>query len=62
MDRLDEHLATAMISQEYSPAIRAAIRIGKKTLNRYYSKTDHSDLYRIAMGMYMNYITVHNSH
>ena len=51
MDRLDEHLATAMISPTYSTAIRAAIRIGKQTLNRYYSKTDHSELYRITMGM-----------
>ena len=51
MDRLDEHLATAMISPAYSTAIRTAIRIGKKTLNRYYSKTDLSEMYRIAMGM-----------
>ena len=46
-----------MISQQYSPAIHAAIRIGKKMLNRYYSKTDHTELYCIAMGMYLNYIS-----
>ena len=50
MDRLDEHLATAMISPAYSTAIRAAIRIGKQMLNRYYSKTDLSKMYQIAMG------------
>lgn len=50
MDRLDECLTNAMISSKYSPAIRAAIRMGKQTLNRYYSKTDYSELYRIAMG------------
>ena len=52
MDRFDEHLTTAMLaSSKYSPAIRSAISMGKKTLNRYYSKTDLSDIYRIAMGM-----------
>ena len=50
MDRLDEHLATAMISPAYSTTICAAIHIGKQTLNRYYSKTDLSEMYRIAMG------------
>jgi hypothetical protein len=33
MDHIDEHLASASISQKYDPAIRAAIAIGKKTLN-----------------------------
>ena len=51
MDHIDEHLASASISQKYDPAIRAALAIGKKTLNRYYDRTDHSELYRIAMGM-----------
>ncbi|THU87434.1 hypothetical protein K435DRAFT_804322 [Dendrothele bispora CBS 962.96] len=31
------------------PAIHAAVSIAKKTLNRYYNKTDHSKVYRIAM-------------
>ena len=35
-----------------SKAIRAALALGKQTLNRYYNKTDHSDVYRIAMGKY----------
>lgn len=51
MDHLDEHLASAAINHKYDPAIRAAVAIGKKTLNRYYDRTDHSELYRIAMGM-----------
>ena len=53
MDHLDEHLTSAAISHKYDPAIRAAVAIGKKTLNRYYDRTDHSELYRIAMGMYL---------
>jgi len=50
MDHLDEHLATATVGQKYDPAIRAAVTIGKRTLNRYYDRSDHSEVYRIAMG------------
>jgi len=50
MDHIDEHLATAAIDNEYPLAIKAALAIGKKTLNRYYDKTDHSEVFRIAMG------------
>ena len=51
MDHIDEHLATAAINHKYNSAIRAAVAIGKRTLNRYYDRSDQSDLYRIAMGM-----------
>jgi hypothetical protein len=51
MDHLNEHLASTVINHKYNPAIRAAIIIGKKTLNQYYNRTDHSKLYQIAMGM-----------
>ena len=53
MDHIDEHLATAAVGRnsKYSLAIKAVLAIGKKTLNRYYNKTDHSEVYRIAMGM-----------
>lgn len=50
MDHIDEHLATAAGDSKYSLAIKAALAIGKKTLNRYYDKTDHSEVFRIAMG------------
>jgi hypothetical protein len=56
MDHIDEHLATAATNQGYTLAIKAALAIGKKTLNRYYNQTDHSDIYRIAMGTY--FITI----
>jgi hypothetical protein len=52
MDHIDEHLATAAIDNEYPLAIKVALAIGKKTLNCYYNKTDHSEVFRIAMGMY----------
>jgi hypothetical protein len=57
MDHIDEHLATAALSADYPKAIKAALAIGKKTLNRYYNKTDHSEIYRIAMSMYSNFNT-----
>ena len=50
MDHIDEYLATASQDLTYSEAIRAALALGKQTLNRYYDKTDHSEVYRIAMG------------
>ena len=52
MDHIDEHLATAATNRRLPLALKAALAIGKKTLNRYYNRTDHSDIYRIAMGKY----------
>ena len=50
MDYIDEIFTTGLLNdRRLDPAIRAAIGLAKKTLNRYYSKTDTSDLYRIAM-------------
>ncbi len=50
MDHIDQHLATAARDNTYKPCIQAAVAMGKKLLNKYYSYTDHSELYRIAMG------------
>jgi hypothetical protein len=50
MDHIDEYMATASQNLDYSEATRAALALGKRTLNRYYDKTDHSEVYRIAMG------------
>ncbi len=52
MDHIDQHLATAVIGNKYNPAIRAALAIGKKTLNQYHNWTDHSEVYRIAMSTF----------
>jgi hypothetical protein len=49
MDRIDEVLASSAVDAQFSISIQAALTIGKKTLNRYYSKTDMSDVYRTAM-------------
>jgi hypothetical protein len=50
MDHIDEFLASVTQNLKHSEAIRAALALGKQTLNRYYDKTDHSEVYRIAMG------------
>ncbi len=49
MDYIDERF-TDSLNTVHSPAIQKAVAIAKKTLNRYYDKTDHSEVYRIAMG------------
>jgi hypothetical protein len=51
MDHLDEHLALVATSPKYGKAIKAAIALGKKTLNRYYDCTDQSEVYQITMSM-----------
>jgi len=58
MDHIDAHLATATQNTRYSIAIRAALAIGNKTLNRYYNKTDYSEVYRIAMGKFISQVTI----
>lgn len=52
MDHIDEALTTQSLNKKYEPSIRAALGLAKKTLNRYYNMTDHSEVYRIAMGTY----------
>ncbi|KDQ49146.1 hypothetical protein JAAARDRAFT_143810, partial [Jaapia argillacea MUCL 33604] len=50
MDKIDELLHPNLPTRVYHPAIQVAMRLGKATMNRYYSKTDLSNIYRIAMG------------
>ena len=51
MDYIDKHLASGSINTKYLPSIQASMLIGKQLLNKYYNMTDHSEVYRIAMGM-----------
>lgn len=52
MDKMHAELTAAANNNEYSPALRAALSLGKSLLNKYYSLTDDSEVYRIAIGMY----------
>ncbi|KAF8718328.1 hypothetical protein AX14_011892 [Amanita brunnescens Koide BX004] len=45
----DKHLATGLTGADYSLSIHSAIHVGIKTLNKYYSKTDQSEQYRISV-------------
>ncbi len=52
MDLIDKHLATSALNQKYNHSIQATLAVGKKLLNKYYDRSDHSEVYRIAMGMF----------
>ena len=49
MDKLDNHL-NPHTKQPYHPAIKAAMKLARKKINRYYSLTDLLSVYHIAMG------------
>jgi hypothetical protein len=49
MDRIDALLNSPL--HALNPAVNAALAFARKTMDKYYSKTDHSGIYRIAMGM-----------
>ncbi|KNF03993.1 hypothetical protein, variant [Puccinia striiformis f. sp. tritici PST-78] len=49
IDQVTDQLLTAISNQKYPPALRNACRIGLKITNKYYSLTDSSPLYRIAI-------------
>lgn len=59
MDHIDSVLVNAIVTGTDQKkvklliSIKAALSIGKRTLNRYYDKTDLSEVYRIAMGKYI---------
>ena len=50
MDKCDRFLTDCSRNDKLDPAIRIACNIAKGTLNRYYSLTDASKAYCIAIG------------
>lgn len=63
IDKLDNVLATAIMTKakdehgntetiEFSPPVRAALLVAKRTLNRYYNLTDDSEIYHICISIY----------
>ena len=50
MDHVEETLTDASRDAKYSTAVQVACGLAKKTLDKYYSLTDESATYRIAMG------------
>jgi hypothetical protein len=51
MDHIDQVLTSQSANHIYEAPIRVALIMGKKTLNRYYTLTDSSEVYRIAMSV-----------
>ncbi|KAH8995600.1 hypothetical protein EDB92DRAFT_1794416, partial [Lactarius akahatsu] len=66
MDHINKVLATppSDSSHQFSPAICAALAVGKSAMNKYYNKTDHSEVYRMAMVLHpchkLEYFKRHN--
>ena len=52
MDKMHAELTAAVENVDYSPALQAALSLGKSVLDKYYSLSDESEIYRIAVGMY----------
>ncbi|KIL54602.1 hypothetical protein M378DRAFT_45706, partial [Amanita muscaria Koide BX008] len=56
MDHIDTIFTKSLLpASKANTAIRAAISTAKKTLNRYYSRTDDAEVYRIAMVLHPAY-------
>ena len=60
MDQMHTSLIAATENLNYSGAIHAALEIGKKLLDKYYSIMDNSEVYWIAVGMSAFIFYFHN--
>ena len=50
MDRIDAMLENYAGNKPLHPAVKHTLSFARKLLDKYYSKTDLSNMYRIAMG------------
>ncbi|KAJ7456389.1 hypothetical protein B0H11DRAFT_1657425, partial [Mycena galericulata] len=64
MDRIDDLITATIVNPSRTsapakrvlhPSILSALQLAKSTLNKYYSHTDSSNVYRIAMILHPNY-------
>ncbi len=53
MDTIDEKLTTGIVNSLLDPSICIALSLGKKTLERYYSKTNETEAYRICISKFI---------
>jgi len=56
MDRIDALLKSSS-PQPLSPSVKQALKFARAVINKYYSKTDLSNVYRIAMGKYQLWLS-----
>jgi hypothetical protein len=54
MDRINNMLKTSA-AEPLTPSVRHALKFARKIMDKYYSKTDLSNVYRIAMGMFSRF-------
>jgi hypothetical protein len=60
MDRIDQMLTTSRQDTALNPAVAAALINAKRVMNKDYSKTDLSYVYRIAMSTsHLHLIPIH---
>jgi hypothetical protein len=52
MDRIDAMLKDSA-NEPLAPAVKHSLKFAQRVMNKYYSKTDLSNMYRIAMGTYI---------
>jgi hypothetical protein len=52
MDRIDAMLSGSS-TEPLSPSVKHALSFARKIMDKYYSKTDLSNVYRIAMGVFL---------
>ena len=52
MDKLDIFLSNSITDPKYDRSLVVALEMARRLLNKYYSKTDLSDIYRIAICEY----------
>jgi len=59
MDHIDSVLASMIVDgvdnnqMKLHPSITASLMIGKQTLNWYYNKTNHSEIFHIAISTFL---------
>ena len=58
MDRIDA-LLSDVPAEPLSQSVKHALTFARKSINKYYSKTDLSNVYRIAMGEYSDKLLLH---
>ncbi len=62
MDFINDKLTAHAHDQSLSPAIKASLKLGKKTLNWYYLLTDSLEVYCITMGISLIYLFANPSY
>ena len=58
MDHIDALLSDAPV-EPLSPSVKHVLRFARKSINKYYSKTDLSNMYHIAMGELLDILLLH---